>query len=186
MVVATQIKVGMIIIFKNELYRVVDVIHITPGNWRGMVQTKLKNLKTGVTIENRFRSEDKVEKANFEQKDMEYLYDNDSDYIFMDRETYEQFSIASDIIGENIHYLIPNIITKVSLFEGKPVEIEFPLTIELKVVSTEPYLKGATASTSSKPATLETGLVVHVPKFIENGNIVKIDTSEGKYLERVK
>jgi elongation factor P len=186
MIGATQLRVGMIILFDKELYKVIEVMHYVHSKSRGIVQTKLRNLKTGVTIENRFRSDDKIEKANLEQKDMEYLYNNDSEYIFMDKETYEQFPINSDILRDSISYLIPNTVIKINLFEGKPVGIELPLTVSLKVISTEPYLKGATASTSSKPATLETGLVVHVPQFIENGDIIKVDTTEGKYLERVK
>ncbi len=186
MIGATQLRAGMIILLEKELYKVIEVMHFSHSKCRGVVQTKLKNLKTGITIEHRFRPDEKIEKAVLDQREMEYLYNNDSEYIFMDKETYEQFSLDAETLGEARSYLIPNLTIKVNLFEGKPVGIELPLTVDLKVVSTEPYLKGATVTTSSKPATLETGLVVNVPQFIEVGNVVRVDTTEGKYLERVK
>ena len=176
----------MTILFNNEPYRVIFVQHITPGNWRGMVQTKLRNLKTGSMAENRFRSDDKVEKAILESHEMEYLYSSDTDHHFMNTETYEQIILNSDTLGNNVYYLVPNVKFTVEFYEGKPVGVEAPKVVELKVVDTQPNLKGATAASSQKPATLETGLVVNVPPFIEAGELVRIDTEEGKYLERAR
>ena len=186
MIAATQLRVGMTILYNGEPYRVVSVQHITPGNWRGMVQTKMKNLKTGSATENRFRSEDKLEKAHLEQHEMEYLYNSTTDSFFMNTENYEQVSLSAEELGDNVYYLIPNIKFIVDFYEGKPVGIEPPQVVELKVVDTTPNLKGATVTNTLKPATLETGLVVNVPTFIDVGEKIRIDTTEGKYLERAK
>ena len=186
MIAATQLRVGMTILYNGEPYRVVSVQHITPGNWRGMVQTKMKNLKTGAAAENRFRSEDKLEKAHLEQHEMEYLYNSTTDYFFMNTENYEQVSLSAEELGDNVYYLIPNIKFIVDFYEGKPVGIEPPQVVELKVVETAPNLKGATVTNTLKPATLETGLIVNVPAFIGIGEKIRVDTTEGKYLERAK
>jgi elongation factor P len=186
MIQATQLRVGMTVLYNKEPYRVMTVQHITPGNWRGMVQTKLKSLKTGGSVENRFRSEDKLEKASLEQHEMEYLYDNNSDYVFMNSETYEQVTLTGEVLGDNIYYLIPNIKFTIEYYDGLPVGVEPPKVVELKVVDTAPNIKSATVSASQKPATLETGLVVNVPGFISNGEVIRVDTSENKYLERAK
>ncbi|TAN59731.1 elongation factor P [bacterium] len=186
MIQATQLRVGMTVLYNKEPYRVMTVQHITPGNWRGMVQTKLKNLKTGGSVENRFRSEDKLEKASLEQHEMEYLYDNNSDYVFMNSETYEQVTLTGEVLGDNVYYLIPNIKFTIEYYDGLPVGVEPPKVVELKVVDTAPNIKSATVNASQKPATLETGLVVNVPGFISNGEVIRVDTSENKYLERAK
>lgn len=186
MIAATQLRVGMTILFNKEPYRVVTVQHITPGNWRGMVQTKLKHLKTGSTVENRFRSEDKLEKAVLEQHEMEYLYNDGTDYHFMNSETYEQVSLSAEVLGDNIYYLIPNIKFMIEYYNSAPVGVDPPKVVELKVVDTSPNMKSATVAASQKPATLETGLVVNVPGFIETGEVIRVDTGEGKYLERAK
>ena len=186
MIPATQLRVGMTILYNGEPYRVVSVQHITPGNWRGMVQTKLKNLKTGSSAENRFRSEDKLEKAHLEQHEMEYLYNDGTDYHFMNSATYEQMSLTAEVLGDNVYYLTPNIKFMIEYYEGAPVGVDPPKIVELKVVDTAPNMKGATVTASVKPATLETGLVVNVPPFIESGEIIRVGTEEGKYLERAK
>lgn len=186
MIPATQLRVGMTILYNGEPYRVVSVQHITPGNWRGMVQTKLKNLKTGSSAENRFRSEDKLEKAHLEQHEMEYLYNDGTDYHFMNSATYEQMSLTAEVLGDNVYYLTPNIKFIIEYYDGAPVGVDPPKIVELKVVETAPNMKGATVTASVKPATLETGLVVNVPPFIESGEIIRVDTGEGKYLERAK
>jgi len=183
---ATQLRVGMTILHDSEPCRVLSVQHITPGNWRGMVQTKLKNLKTGTTIEYRFRSEDKVEKAYLEHHEMEFLYSSGPEYYFMNTETYEQIPLTTEELGDNIYYLIPNVRFMVEFYEGRPVGIEPPQVVELKVAKTTRNLKGATISNTMKPATLETGLVVSVPPFIEEGEVIRVDTTEGKYLERAR
>lgn len=186
MIPATQLRVGMTILFNKEPYRVVTVQHITPGNWRGMVQTKLKHLKTGSSVENRFRSEDKLEKAVLEQHEMEYLYNDGNDYHFMNSVTYEQVALSAEVLGDNVYYLIPNVKFMIEYYNGAPVGVDPPKVVELKIVETAPFMRGATAASSAKPATLETGLVVNVPAFIEAGETVRVDTAEGKYLERAK
>jgi len=184
--VATQLRAGMTIIHEGGPYKVLSVNHVTPGKGRGMVQSKLRSLETGVKKEYRFRSEDRVERAYLEQREMEFLYDEGSRYYFMDTENYEQISLTSDDLEDSISYLSPNVRFMIEFFEGKPVGVEPPQLVELKVVETPPHLKGATATTSQKSATLENGMVVSVPSFIEVGDVIKIDTREGKYLERVK
>jgi elongation factor P len=163
-----------------------SVQHITPGNWRGMVQAKLRNLKTGNSFEYRFRSEDRVRKAELEEHEMEYLYASGDEHHFMNTETFDQVAIRAEDLGDAIHFLTPNIKVMVELYEHRPVGVELPVTVDLKVAETAPGMKGATASNSGKPATLETGLQVVVPQFIQVGDVVRIDTAEGKYLERAK
>jgi elongation factor P len=186
MIAATQIKRGMAIKLNGELYRVFSFQHITPGNWRGMVQTKLKSMKSGSIIEHRFRSEDRIEQAYLETHEMEYLYSDGTEYYFMNTANYEQFHLPSDLIEDSVPYLIPNIKLQVEFFEGNPIGVELPASVQLRVTSTEPALRGATVSNVNKPATLETGLVIQVPPFINEGELIRVDTNEGKYLERVK
>ena len=186
MIPATQLRVGMTILFNKEPYRVVSVQHITPGNWRGMVQTKLKHLKTGSSVENRFRSDDKLEKAHLEQHEMEYLYNDGNDYHFMNSVTYEQVALSAEVLGDNVYFLTPNIKFMIEYYNGAPVGVDPPKVVELKIVETAPFMRGATAASSAKPATLETGLVVNVPAFIEAGELIRVDTAESKYLERAK
>jgi elongation factor P len=186
MIAATQMKRGMTIKLNGELYRVFSTMHITPGNWRGMVQTKLRSVKTGSIVENRFRSEDRVEQAYLETHEMEYLYTDGTDYFFMNTATYEQIHLPLDLLEDSVPYLTPNIKIQVEFYEGRPIGLELPPSVELKVISTEPSLRGATVSNVNKPATLETGLVIQVPPFINEGEVIRVDTSEGKYQERVK
>lgn len=174
------IKIG------GNIYKVLGATHITPGKGQALMQTKLRNLKDQTLLDYRFRSKDKVEQAFLQEKEMEYLYQEGNDYIFMDLETYEQIKFSQDIIAESVHYLLPNVVFTIEMHEGKPVDLNPPLTIDLKVVKTEPFLKGATQSASSKPAVLETGITVNVPQFIKKGDIVRIDTRDDTYLERVK
>lgn len=185
MIQATRIRVGMIIIFENEPHRVLSVMHITPGNKRGLVQTKLRNLKSGLQKENRFRSEDTVARPFLEKKEMEYLYREGETYHFMDSESYEQTTLDKEMLGEAINYLLPNTKIQVEIFEGKPIGLELPQTVDLKVVETEPTIKRQTASSSYKPAKLETGLAVQVPAFINVDDIIRVNTESGEYQERV-
>jgi elongation factor P len=186
MINATQIRRGMIIILDGSLYRVLEAVHITPGRWKAMIQTKLRSLKEGTLLNHRFRSEDRVEQAFLEEVDMEFLYMSGEDAVFMNLENFEQIRLSPEIIGDGAHYLVPNIVFKIELHENKPVGVQPPLTVDLKVVQTDPYLKGATQSASNKPATLETGLIVMVPQFINEGDIIRVDTREDKYIERAK
>jgi elongation factor P len=184
MIPATQIKKGMVIIHNGELHQVVSFNHVTPGNWRGMVQTKLRNLKTGSIVDNRFRSEDRVDRAILDQHEMEYLYKDGEQYCFMNTETFEQVFLGEETIGDALPFLKANTRIVVDFYEGAPVSIDLPMTVDLEVVETEPGIKGATASRTTKPATLETGLVVQVPVFIERGDVLRIDTYDKKYIER--
>jgi elongation factor P len=186
MIAATQIKRGMAIKLNGELYRVFSFQHITPGNWRGMVQTKLKSVKSGSIVEHRFRSEDRVEQAYMETREVEYLYSDGTDYYFMNTENFEQFHLPVDLLEDAVPYLIPNIRLQVEYYEQRPIGVELPPSVELRVVSTEPGLRGATVSNVTKPATMETGLVIQVPPFVNEGELIRVDTAEGKYMERVK
>jgi elongation factor P len=183
---AIQLRKGMIITFNDDLYVLTNVMHITPGKGQAAVQTKMRNIKTGTNAEKRFRSDENVEKADLQTRNLEFLYQDGSDYIFMDKETFDQFPLNVDLIGDNALYLLPNTSIDVSFHENEPISIELPLTVELKVVETGPNLKTATVTSSYKPATLETGLKVQVPQFIEEGETLRIDTRDGKYLERAR
>lgn len=186
MINATQLRVGMIIVRNGDLYRVTSVMHITPGNKRGLVQTKFKNIKTGIGAEHRFRSEDRIEQAILDTRMMQYLYGENEIHNFMDTETYEQTTLTDEQLGDLLSYLLPNQVVEMEFFEGKPIGINPPSFVELEVVETEPVLKGATATSSYKPAKLETGVAITVPPFIQIGDRVRVDPSEGKYLERAK
>jgi elongation factor P len=186
MIQATQLKRGMCIKHDNDLYRVVSTQHITPGNWRGMVQAKIRNLKTGSINEHRFRSEDRVERAILDETEMEFLYQEDTMYHFMNNESFEQIGLSEEILGEAVSFLIPNIRLRIEMYEGRPVGIELPLTVDMRVVETEPAIKGASVSNQNKPAKVETGLVVQVPPFIAEGDTIRVDTATSGYIERAK
>lgn len=184
MLPVTQIKIGMIIVHNGDLYKVVTRQHVAPGNWRAMVQTKLKNLKTGSQIEHRFSADDKVERAILDQHEMEYLYNEGDMYHFMNTENYEQLTLSEEVLGDVAKYLQSNCHVQLDTYEGKAVAVELPQTMIFKVIEADPSVKRATASAQFKNATLENGLTVRVPSFIEAGDSVKIDTGTGEYLER--
>ena len=186
MIDATQIRKGMLVIMNGTLYRVMEMQLITPGRWKAMVQTKLRNIQNGSQTEHRFRSEERLEQARLDELEMEYLYEQSGEYFFMNLETYETVRIEAEAIGEGVGYLKPNIVITIQLFEGKPIGVVLPNSVDLKVVTTEPSLKDATRSAVNKPATLETGLVITVPQFIKEGDVIRVDTRESKYIERVK
>jgi elongation factor P len=184
MISATQLRPGMVIKFNNELYSIFKMEHRTPGNLRGFVQTKMRKLSSGTMIEHRFSSEDRVEKAALDEHEMEYLYDDGEYFYFMNTESFEQMHLTKDLLGDSTNFLIPNLKVNVEFYEGKPMSVELPPTVDLTVVETEPSLKGATVSNVTKPAKLETGLVVQVPPFISEGEKIRVSTSEMAYLER--
>lgn len=186
MINATQIRKGMVIKVEGKLYKVLEATHITPGKGQALMQTKLRNLNDQTLLDYRFRSKDKVEQAYLEKIEMEFLYQDGNDYIFMNLGNYEQIKLSKNVIGDEIDYLIPNVVFFIEMHEGSPVGVEPPLTLDLKVIKTEPFLKGATQSASSKPAELETGITINVPPFIKEGDIIRIDTRDNKYLERAK
>ena len=186
MIQATQLRNGNIIKLEKDLFRVVGFQHLTPGKGHGFMQTKLKNLRSGAIVEHRFRSDDTVENLSLEQREMEYLYSEGDTHFFMDTETYEQTHFTSDILGDSMQYLVANATIQVEFYEEEAVGIALPATVDLKVVETEPGMRTATVSNVLKPATTETGLVVGVPHFISEGEVVRVDTQEGKYVERVR
>jgi elongation factor P len=182
-----QVRKGMVLVGEDgQLYTVVDKHLNTPGNWRAILQIKLKNLKTGNVTEKRFRPDEKVEQAYLDKREMQYLYKEGDDLVFMDNETYDQMHLSKEWIGDLVEYLKENENAQVVFYDGKPISIELPATVELKVVHTEPALKGATAAAQYKPATLETGLKIDVPPFISIGDVLQVDTRECKYLGRAK
>lgn len=186
MLSATQLKVGMVILHKDKLYRVAELLHMTPGNKRGMVQVKLFSLENSSYYDTRFRSGDSIENVRLDRRTMENLYHSDDLYTFMDTETYDQVDIPISVLGDAVNYLLPNTQLRVQFYEGAPVGIELPITVELQIADTEPPLKGATASASPKSARLETGIVVKVPQFLQIGDVVRIDTRDNSFVERAK
>jgi elongation factor P len=181
---ATQMRPGMIIKHNNDLHLVFSVEHRTPGNLRAFIQAKLRNVRTGAMFEHRFRSGDAIDKITVDEIQMEYLYNDGDAFYFMNMESYEQTPLMRDTLGDAVEYLTPNLQIKVEFYDGKPVGIELPQTVDLTVVETEPGLKSATASSVTKPAKTETGLIVQVPPFINEGEKIRVDTSEGAYLSR--
>jgi elongation factor P len=184
MLSATQLRPGMVIKFNNELHTVFSMTHRTPGNLRGFVQAKMRNLRSGSMTEHRFSSEDKVEKAILDQQDMEYMYDDGEYFYFMNIENFEQMHLTKDLLGDATDYLIPQLKVTVEFYEGKAISVELPATVDMTVIETEPGLKGATVSNVTKPAKMETGLVVQVPPFINEGEKIRVNTAEGTYQER--
>ena len=174
----------MVVKFNNDLFSVFKMEHRTPGNLRGFVQVKMRNFKSGTMIEHRFSSEDKVEKASLHEQEMEYLYDDGEYFYFMNTETFEQMHLVKDLLGDATDYLTPNLKVNVEFYEGKPISVELPATVDLTVAETEPGMKGASVSNVTKAAKLETGLVVQVPPFINEGEKIRVSTSDASYQAR--
>jgi len=183
---AIQLRKGMIIEYNDDLYQLSEVFHNTPGKGPASVQTKMKNIRTGINAEKRYRSDETAIKVSLEGKEMEFLYTDGEDFYFMDTETFDQMALHTDILGDFHLYLLPNTKVTVNFYKNSPVGVELPASVELKVIETDPSLKTATVTSSYKPAVVETGLKIQVPPFISEGEIVRIDTSDGKYLERAK
>lgn len=174
----------MLVKFNGQLFSVFSVSHRTPGNKRGFVQARMRNQNSMAMIDHKFSSEDFVEKVALDEQEMEYLYEDGGLYYFMNTETYEQIHLTKDYLGDQILYLLPNSRVKVQFYEGKPFNVEFPAALEMTVVETEPSIKGATVTNVTKPAKLETGLVVQVPPFIKEGEKIRVSTVDGAYLSR--
>ena len=183
---ATQIRRGMVIVFEGAPCKVVEFRHHTPGNLRAMVQTKLRNIRTGASFEHRFRSADTIERASLEQHEMEYLYSDGSHHHFMNTENYEQIELSEDDLGGATQWLFAGLKLQAEFYEGAPIGIDLPPSMELKVVQTEPTMKGATVSNVNKPATLENGVTIQVPPFVNEGDRIRVNPSEGRYIERAK
>jgi elongation factor P len=183
---ANDIRRGMVILFEGTPCKVMEFRHHTPGNLRAMVQTRLRNLLTGNSFEHRFRSNDSLEKVTLEQHQMEYLYSDGSQHHFMNTENYEQVALNEEDLGDAAQWLMPGLKIEVEFYNGAPIGVSLPNSMELVVTETEPVLKGATASNSNKPATLENGVTLYVPPFITEGERIRVNPTEAKYIERVK
>jgi len=183
---ATQIRRGMVIVFEGHPCKVLEFRHHTPGNLRAMIQTKLRNIRTGASFEHRFRSADTVDRASMEQHEMEYLYSDGSHHHFMNTENYEQTALSEDDLGDAAKWLMPGMRIQAEFYEGSPIGIDLPPSMEFTVTQTEPTLKSATVSNVNKPATLENGMTITVPPFINEGDRIRVDPTEGRYIERAK
>jgi elongation factor P len=183
---ATQIRRGNVIVFNGDPCRVIEFHHHTPGNLRAFVQAKLRNLKTGNTFEHRFRAADTVDKADMETHELQYLYSDGHLFHFMNNASYEMLALDGETLGDAAQWLVENMVLVSEFYEGRPIGVELPNTLELEVVETEPTMTGATKTAMTKPAKLSNGAVVQVPAFISEGEMVRVDPREGKYLERAK
>ena len=181
---ATRLKKGMLIKMGQDLFRILELQHVTPGNLRGFVRVKLRNLRNGALADERLRSEDVIERATLDEVEMQYMYNDAAGYHFMDTTTYEQITLSEEVLGDMVGDLVAEGTIKVEYYGTEPVGIELPQTMDLAVVDTMPAIKGATASAQLKPATLETGLIVQVPPFIAVGDKVRVNTETGEYQSR--
>lgn len=186
MIKATQLRPGMIIKHEGDLHVVYSVDHRTPGNKRGSMQTKMRNLRSGSMVDYRFRAEETIEKVVVDEIEFEYLYSDGDGHHFMNIENYEQLQLGDDVVGDTKDFLIANLPVKIEYYDGKAIGVLLPDTVDLTVVETEPSIQKATASAVMKPAKLETGLVVNVPPFVGTGDRIKVDTSEARYIQRVQ
>jgi len=182
---ATRLKKGMLIKLENGLFRVLDLQHFTPGNKRGFVQARMRNIRTGQQADNKFRAEEDVERAILDERQMQYLYRDGDAFHFMDTSTYEQIHLDAEVLGDNANYILPEMVITMEFYGDEPVGIELPVTVDLKVIDTTPGINRATASAQVKPATLETGLVVNVPAHVSVGDVIRIGTEDGEYQKKV-
>ena len=183
---ANDIRKGLVIVFEGQPCKVMEFRHHTPGNLRAMVQARLRNLITGSSFEHRFRSNDTLEKAILSQEKMDYLYSDGDMHHFMNSDTYEQIALAEEDLGDAAQWLMPNLKIEVEFYDGSPIGVKLPDSMELIVEYTEPGLKGATVTNTNKSAKLENGVSIHVPPFIETGEKIRVNPTESKYIERVK
>ncbi len=181
---ATRLKKGMLVKIGADLFRVLELQHVTPGNLRGFVRIKFRNIRNGSLSDQKLRSEDTLDRAVLDEREMQYLYKDGDAFHFMDTSSFEQLHIDAEALGESVDYLIPDALIKVEFYGEEPVGIELPPMVDLVVEDTAPGIKGATASNQIKPARLETGLVVNVPPFVNNGDKVRVSTDSGEYLSR--
>lgn len=182
----SDFRPGLVIKYNNELWTIIEFQHVNPGNWRAFVRTKLKNIKSGKVIENRFRAGESIDTIRIERKEFQFLYRDGTGLVFMDKENYEQMSVSGEQVGDGAKFLKDGESVDI-LFNGSDITgVELPITVELKVTETVPGVRGDSANAGTKPATVETGATVNVPLFINEGDVVKIDTRKGDYIERVK
>jgi len=182
---ATRLRKGMLVKIGSDLFRILDLHHMTPGNKRGFVQARMRNVRTATLTDHKFRAEEDVERATLDEREMQYLYGDGESFHFMDTRSFEQIHIGAEALGDSVGYLVPEMTIHVEFYGTEPVGIELPQTVDLKVRETTPAIKGATASAQLKPATLETGLVVQVPPFVNEGDVIRVNTLTGEYQSRV-
>ena len=182
---ATRLKKGMLIKIGTDLFRVLDLQHFTPGNKRGFVQARMRNIRNGQQADNKFRAEEDVERAHLDERQMQYLYRDGDSFHFMDTNTYEQIHLDAEVLGDNANYILPEMVITMEFYGDEPVGIELPISVDLKVVDTTPGINRATASAQVKPATLETGLVVNVPAHVNVGDVIRVGTEDGEYQRKL-
>jgi len=182
---ATRLRKGMLIKIGNDLFRLLELHHLTPGNKRAHIQVRMRNIRTQSLMDEKFRAEEDVERASLDEREMQYMYNDGDHFYFMDTANYEQIQISAEALGDSKDYLIADSTIRVEFYEEEPVGIELPPTVDLVVKQTVPGIKGATASAQIKPATLETGLVVNVPSFINEGDKIRVNTETGEYQSSV-
>jgi len=181
---ATRLRKGMLVKLGNDLFRILELHHLTPGNKRAHIQARMRNIRTMALADEKFRAEEDIERATLDEREMQYLYNDGDAYYFMDTSSFEQIHIPSEALGESVNYLVAASVIKVEFYDVEPVGIELPPTVDLVVKETVPGIKGATASAQVKPATLETGLVIQVPSFVNEGDKVRVNTDTGEYQSR--
>ncbi len=184
MISSSDFRTGVTIEIDNDVWQVVDFQHVKPGKGAAFVRTKLKNVRTGAVVERTFNPGEKMPKAHIDRREMQYLYESDNQYNFMDNETYEQIALTSDQLGDAVKYLKENMNIGIMFFQGIVIGVDMPNSVELTVVETDPGIRGDTATGGTKPAKMETGCVVKVPLFINVGDVLRIDTRTGEYIER--
>lgn len=184
MISVNDLRTGLTILVDGAVYSVVEFLHVKPGKGAAFVRTKLRNVKTGGVQEKTFRGGEKVERAHIETKHMQYLYSSGDEFFFMDVNDYNQITLMRDALGDAPDYLLENMTIGIQFFDGEAIGVDLPTTVNLKVVETEPGFRGDTATGATKPAKLETGITVHVPLFVDQDEVVKIDTRTGEYLSR--
>jgi elongation factor P len=181
---ATRLRKGMLVKVGDDLFRILDLHHLTPGNKRAHIQARMRNIRSGTLRDEKFRAEEDIERATLDEREMQYLYSDGDHFYFMDTANYEQIHISAEALGDSKDYLIPEMMIRVEFYDVEPVGIELPPTVDLVVKETVPGIKGATASAQVKPATLETGLVIQVPPFVNEGDKVRVNTETGEYQSR--
>lgn len=184
MISVNDLRTGLTVELDGDIYSVVDFLHVKPGKGAAFVRTKLKNIRTGASVERTFRAGERIARAHIELKQMQYMYNSGDEYFFMDMETYDQVALRTEDLGDAPKYLLENMTIGIQFYEGQPVGVDLPTTVVLEVTQTEPGFKGDTAQGATKPATLETGITIQVPLFVEQGEKVKVDTRTGEYLSR--
>lgn len=184
MLSANEFRTNMTITYEGDAWQIIEFQHVKPGKGAAFVRTKMRNLCTGSVVEKSFNPNERFENAMIDRREMNYLYETDGQFTFMDNETFEQMELSKDQLGDNLNYLLENMTVKIVIYDGKVLGVELPNTVELKVVETDPGIRGDTATGGSKPAKLETGYVVRVPLFINEGDVLRIDTRSGDYIER--